>query len=1303
MKTLKPLFRLCRIFAVLFLGVCGLWIAARCAHAGAPQAAPEDRIDAPFTLDVKTPHVAWGRPWGGKSVHALVVPSVSEGRTLVELAQRFPITYDTVMIDTAWDANTWTVGTGKNYEARDYKLTYKYLAEDLAGSAHYDVIVLPSLFGWNRLPQDVRDAILKRVQEGAGLVLIHPTTGIPAPGEPPVAQPLNIHAPDVAVAPGGKLWEVSPLVGCLSDQLDSSGHLHVLPRAVTGGAWKAVAGSFVTDNVPFESFPANDLKHYKYRLGRDAKLLVEGPQGEPVVATKMYGKGRVVALGYVNHGLSPEIDWNFLGKQDDHWWEYFYSLLGRSIIWAGGQDPEVNLLPLRVENRVGGGENLTVALDNRASVRAAELSVKLINQWGDEQGSVTKSVRLKRGRNRIVLDVPGTASAGRNDVDVILSADGKRYAWGSVSFAVPQPATILSITTDKKFYALGDRMRVTVKTQGSGPAKIRVDLLDNRRRLVGSVTEEASSGGGGDVHATVPVGNYTTNIGWVRVSLLGGGPAGETMIDQSQTRVEFVNLDRKFGAYELILPWYGPPSYEPWTPTLEDQFRKIGVTVVGNPRNNFKLISEVHAPGFGIYWYRRKPYLEQKAQYLKTHDIKYLIREPDLSSAEWLDKLRAAIVDSMKESEPYAPLAYYLADESSLTSYGDPLDFSWSQPTLAAFRVWLRGQYSTLEALNKEWETNYKAWDDVVPFTTSQAQAKGNYAGWMDHRTFMEQVFARALEVAAETVKAQDPGGLPSISGTQAPGPSNAVNWYLLDHVVGYLQPYSEDDQDDLHRSIHAGQILTGFTGYERFGAELRHELWHRLLAGQTGASLFWHYTALNADLTLTQQGRDLSALTGEFRNEGLALLLRGAKRENCGIAVHYSLLSVRGHWITDGHIAPDEVRDGDKTSANLKRFHQNRTNWLHALRDAGYQYDFLTTEQIDKASLSNYKVLVLPGSISLSKPEVTAIREFVLRGGLLIADAETGLMDGHARWETGGLLDDVLGVQHKNIHAEAKDPAPVPLQTSWDASGIGPMIIPAEADLKVTSGKAGFSNGVTPFLVENSFGAGRAVTLNFWMNNYIALRKAGKNSSMLKLLEHYLGQAGAEPVADIRTASGQRIGCSEIVGYMKGELRYLAILPGVGCRDAGPVTLRLPSSLYVYSLTEHRMMGNLSRVEGTLTDGAPLFLALSSEPIGKLSVSPQGENAGGSLQVKAGGAAAFRIQLFMPDGHSDFPEAVHVDVRNPDGKVLSYYGRNFALKDGEAQFSVALALSDQPGKWQVTVREPYTHQTCSTTFTVVR
>lgn len=1263
----------------------------------APAAAAEKRIDAPFSLAVKTPHVSWGVPWGGAPIHALVVPSVSEGRTLVELAERFPLTYDTVMIDSAWDVNTWTVGTGKNYEARNYKLLYHYLAEDVESSIHYDVIVLPSLFGWNRLPKSVRDGILTRVKNGAGLVLIHPTTGIPAPDDPKTTRPMNDFAPDYSVSRGGKLWEVSPLVGVLSDRLDDHGFLEARSDAVTTGAWRAASPSFITNNVPFASFPTDYLKHYKYQLGKNSTALVVGPDGEPIVATKAYGKGRVAALGYLNHGLSPEIDWSFLGNRNDHWWEYFYSLLGRSIIWAAHREPPTTLLPMKAERAGNSVAQVSVSVKSSRRYRDTLLTANIVNQWGDQEGKVAKTIRIKKGVSRTTLELPRTLSCGRHEIDVILSAGGKHYDWGSATIVVPQPDEIVSVTTNKQFYALGDPLRTTIVTRGSEAANFSIQLWDNRGRLIGDQTATSSHQENHVIQAALRVGNYTTNVGWVRVSLIDG--QGRKM-DQKQTRVDFVTLDRKFGAYALILPWHGPPSYEPWNPTLEAQFRKIGVTVAEEPRDNFKLISEVHAPGFGVYWHYRRNYLEQKDDFLRTHETKYLIREPDLSSHAWLDKLRGIIINSMQASMPYRPLAYYLADESSLTAYGDPLDFSWSKPTLVAFRRWLKGQYPSVGALNAEWGTEYNTWDSVMPLTTHQAQMKGDYAGWMDHRTFMERVFAQAMEVAAETVKAEDPGGLPSISGTQVPGPSNAVNWYLLDQIVGYLQPYSDGDQDDLHRSIHADQILTGFTGYESTGVELRHQLWHRLFHGQTGASLFWQYTALNADLTLTEQGLDLASLTHEFRDDGLALLLDGAKRENCGIAVHYSLLSVRSHWITDGHIAAYEVSNGDKTSFNLRRFHQNRTQWLQALRDAGYQYDFVTTEQIDKGRLSTYKALILPDSISLSEAEVAEIRKFVASGGLLISNGATGLMDGHARWQREGLLDGVLGIQQKGIRTEPHNnqPADLDLRAGTSAS-VHTKVVPVILNPTVTTAQVEARAGQIPAVIENAFGAGRSDIFNFWMTNYTQLREAHENEPVLRLLENILARDGILPVTDARTASEQPLQCSEVIAYQRGEVRYLAILPEIGCPDASQaVVVKFPQAGYVYDLRAHRYLGRVSSVRAKLAGAEPLMLALSSQPVGKLSLSAQGMNRG---LIKAGGNVRFVIQMTKPAAAESFPDAIHVEVRNPDGKVVGYYGRNLPLVNDAAYFSVATAMNDQPGVWKISASEPYAHESAEATFTL--
>jgi Beta-galactosidase trimerisation domain/Beta-galactosidase len=1266
------------------------------------------RVDAPFSTSVETPHVPWGKPSPGAPIHAFVVPSVSEGRTLIELAERMNLVFDTVMIDDAWDVNTWTVGTDDNYEARNYKLLYRYLTEDLSSSKPYDVIVLPSLHGWNRLPAAARDAICDRVRQGAGLVLIHPTTGLPAADDPKVKGPLNdfIDEYDVpASTPGNDLWTLSPLVGVLSDRLDARGFREVRPDAVAAGAWKAVANHFVTRSVPFDAFPTEYVKHYKYQLGADSTALVTGEGGEPTIAVKNYGRGRVVALGYLNEGLSPQVDWKILGQRDDHWWEYFYSLLCRSIIWAAKQDPQLVLGSIAVEPpsappglKAG---TLSVEIQNPGALPKAEISTTIVNNWGEAVGSSARSFAVKQGTNSVSLPIPWDSYDGRHLVDVILSAGGSHYDWGAAKYEIKEPGEarhgeILSISTDRPTYALGETAQVAVTSKVPEFTRLSVQMFDNRQRLIGTSSSPART----DQTIPMTVGPYTTNIGWVRASLES---VEGRILDRKQVRVNFASQDRKFGAYEVILPWYGPPSYQPWTRTLDDQFRKAGVTVVESPERNFRLIQEVHAPGFGVYWHYREPYLQQKDKFLETGDKKYLIRTPDLASDAWLDELRNTVRDHMKASEQFRPLASYLADESSLTAYGDPLDFSWSEATLSKFREWLQGQYSSLDALNREWDTAFQNWTAVIPLTTSEAQAKGNYAGWMDHRTFMEQVFAHALQVAAEAVKREDPGSLPSISGTQDPGPSNAVNWYLLDSIVDYLQPYSEDDQDELHRTMHPGLILTGFTGYERHGAELRHELWHRLLHGQTGASVFWQYTMLNADLTLTEQGRDLQSVTHELRDEGLALLLRGARRDNCGIAVHYSLPSVRGQWITDGHIEPHEVSDGDKTSAHLKRFHENRHAWLELLEDSGYQYDFLTTEQIESGKLAAYRVLILPDSIALSDAEVAAIRAFTTQGGFVIADAETGLMDGHAHWQGKGRLDDLLAVTRSNTRSNTRSavahvPA-VPLRTGKEREP-ELKVVPADPGLQAANAKASDLTGAPSLMTEHSLGSGHSLTLNFWMSGYEQARSADAGEAWRAMLRQYLGAAGIRPLADVLTQVGHRLVCSEVVGYRSGGGEIIAILPEPKCSDAGPITLRLASPKFVYDLRQHRFLGHTDHANGVLTAGEPLIYAVEDTPAARPAIIARGK---ATPAVPAGATVHFAIRLNARSATVAPSGAAHVEVRNPRGQIVDYYGTNLPLTTVPLDFRVALALNDLPGRWSVTVREPYAHQTATANFLVER
>ena len=76
------------------------------------------RFEKPYTLDIETPHVPWAKPLPGGPIRLLAVPSVQEGRTLVELAQRIDLDLTTVTIDPAWDNNKWTMSFEDDYGAR---------------------------------------------------------------------------------------------------------------------------------------------------------------------------------------------------------------------------------------------------------------------------------------------------------------------------------------------------------------------------------------------------------------------------------------------------------------------------------------------------------------------------------------------------------------------------------------------------------------------------------------------------------------------------------------------------------------------------------------------------------------------------------------------------------------------------------------------------------------------------------------------------------------------------------------------------------------------------------------------------------------------------------------------------------------------------------------------------------------------------------------------------------------------------------------------------------------------------------
>jgi hypothetical protein len=138
-----------------------------------------------------------------------------------------------------------------------------------------------------------------------------------------------------------------------------------------------------------------------------------------------------------------------------------------------------------------------------------------------------------------------------------------------------------------------------------------------------------------------------------------------------------------------------------------------------------------------------------------------------------------------------------------------------------------------------------------------------------------------------------------------------------------------------------------------------------------------------------------------------------GARWVHDGVAIYYSHPSIQVSWLLDieAHGSTWVNRNNDH---RLGTSHLTRKAWEKMLVDAGLQYNFVPYDEVVVSGVpAEYRVLILPACYALSDIEATRLREFVARGGTLIADFCCGLFDQHGTGRAAGALDDLFGVTH--------------------------------------------------------------------------------------------------------------------------------------------------------------------------------------------------------------------------------------------------------------------------------------------------
>ena len=644
------------------------------------------------------------------------------------------------------------------------------------------------------------------------------------------------------------------------------------------------------------------------------------------------------------------------------------------------------------------------------------------------------------------------------------------------------------------------------------------------------------------------------------------------------------------------------------------------------------------------------------------HSLEPFKRHPSLTDAAWLKKIHDRLVESAAYFSPYRPFFYSLGDETGIAELEAAWDFDFSDESLVPMREWLRQQYGTLAALNRQWGSNFATWNQVMPMTTDEAMKRSddNFSAWADFKEWMDICYANALKMGTDAIHSVDPEAYVGIGGGQMPG-WGGYDYSRMVKSLTAIEPYDIGNNIEIIRSLNPEMavLTTAFA----HGPWEKHRVWFELLHGNRGLILWDEKSEyLNRDGSVGERGRETAAYYNELRN-GIGALLINSQRQSDPIAIHYSQPSLRVEWMLEsrprGAAWATRSAMAERTDNNFLRL---RESWCRSIEDAGLQYNFVSYGQVEEGELlrRGYRVLVLPHSSALSASEAQQIRAFVAQGGVVIADGDPGAYDEHGRKLQEGQLIDVFG---KTSESET---------------------------------------------TEHAFGQGMAFHVVTNLLDYHRDRVLGKGIETRDLVARMLKRAGVAPAFSVAGEDGKPASGVELHQFRNGDVTILGLLsnPDLRVDELGPPDFRsnehfararslkvtMPEQMFVYDVRTSSFAGPKRELSVQLDPYEPVIYALSHRKMPDIVLHPPD-------RIARGTTASVGVSF---DGHTPATTHIlHVEVTDPSGHPLPFYSGNLRAPSGRAAWAIPVAYNDPTGKWTVEVKDLLTGRTQSAAFEI--
>jgi len=886
------------------------------------------------------------------------------------------------------------------------------------------------------------------------------------------------------------------------------------------------------------------------------------------VQTGTLGSGRVVALNYFVglwsyygcFGLTPPdgYDWQAFTR-----YEHYLSLVGRSLLWAAKREPHFRLsfegtayaspsieeartliVPVRVQNASEVGESLKLECVLRDAFDVREWAA---SRAVSPAPSATQTLELS------LPPLPG----GRHYLDLYLRGKRGTWDWGTFTIDVRPPVSIKAIALSQESYRPTEQIGGKAILSAPAPRDMRlhVELRDTYGGLIDRGDSIVAVGGDeAALPALLPLRRTSLALR-VIASLLDG----ETRLDKKEVvtyvpyryRNEFLNViwgnsqPGILGHYvdiQLHDGRFNALIYRPDLGALDDLYH---------------IYYCWHVPAHTVEGPDGKPF--------------FSFSDP-LYRQKSADKIRAA-ANAAKHSGVWV---YNLGDENSMTP-----DIGTTEADQKHFRSWLAERYKKVEALNARWGTSYKSFDEAEPVTAEEARKTGNVAGYHDHQTHCEFLYADLHHHLARSIKQGDNDALVGAEGSQ-PGD--------LETTIDGLEmwsPYGGRQGNALLRSIAPRSLIRGnwYGGYvsQRDPVGLKQLLWGWLFDGNN--SLWYFATGPSSEGNLTSGYSHAPHFL--WIKDDLARIMNGA-----GVQLNNSAMVWDGTAIlwsrASEHAARIECLNNSFPAAH--------ENLITLLEDLGCQFKYITTKQIEEAGIpGGTRVLFLPCAISLSQKETEAIRSFVKEGGTLVADSLPGdLGDGCMKIARPPLLD-LFGVKRTRPLDAEPQLKPLRLEGRYEEQPVSLQLDAALVDdtIALDGGKALGTVGAAPILVIHSYEQGKAILLNFCLKDYSILRRFGRETQYLALFEALLNRSGVPLIPRLLQPDGSRMPATKMVGFRAGEVLLLGIIKDGQAGGASQGVLKLGETRYLYDVLAEKPLGRTDSVNLDLAKARPQLLAV--------------------------------------------------------------------------------------------------------------